>query len=70
MGQQQALADVGLFPGIKFCGMRATDTLDVNDVFTETVEDEEEQKEEVVEEQLPLVPQDEEEDFVIEEFDD
>ena len=44
MGQQQALADVGLFPGIKFCGMRATDTLDVKDVFTETVEEEEEQK--------------------------
>ena len=50
--------------------MRATDTLDVNDVFTDTVEEEEEQKEEVVEVQLPLVPQDEDEDFVIEEFDD
>jgi len=70
VGQQQAVADVGLFPGIKYCGMRATDTLDVNDIFTETEEEVQMQISAPSGESLPPGNLEEDEDFVIEEFDD
>jgi len=68
VSQQQALAEVGSFPGIKHCGLKATDTLDTNDVFTEENEEEDVGKAVPAGDNLPAVM--EEEEFVIEEFDD
>lgn len=68
VSQQHALAEVGTFPGIKHCGLKATDTLDANDVFTEEQEGDEVEKVVAATDELPPVLEDE--DFVIEEFDD